>query len=96
MVLCNDTAIIEHDGRILGLSNVPVAWNKTIIEQRYYPSKHDTTHFNLFTYTFSSNFLIPSAKLPGLMRTFSKESATRKAMEGAKWMSATRGMSYLC
>ena len=47
------------------------------------------------SYTFSSNFLRPSTKLPGLTRIFSKQSATMLATSGLKWMSATRGVSYL-
>ncbi len=47
------------------------------------------------SYTFSSKRLRPSTKLPGFTRIFSKHSATMLATTGWKWMSATRGTSYL-
>ena len=45
------------------------------------------------SYSRSSNFLIPSAKFPGLTRIFSNDSAIRSAVLGLKWMSATSGVS---
>ena len=57
-------------------------------------SRISASYSSSVSYRMSSNFLRPSAKLPGLTRILSKHSATVIATLGAKWMSAMSGVVY--